>query len=82
MHICFPIKIKSAADNDNEIASGAITVNNFFSHRIKEIDIKRYVDDIPRVPLTNNVNIYRYSHEILKHMPEDMLKTFEKNVTV
>ena len=47
VHLCFPIKIKLAADNDNDIAAGVITVNNFFAHWIKEIDIKRYGDDIP-----------------------------------
>ena len=41
LNLCFPIKIKSAAGNDNAIAAGAITVNNFFAHWVKEIDIKR-----------------------------------------
>ena len=44
VHLCFPIKIKSAADNDNDIVAGVIPVNNFFAHWIKEIDIKRYGD--------------------------------------
>ena len=43
IHLGFPIKIKSAADNDNDITAGYITVNTFFAHRIKEIDIKRYL---------------------------------------
>ena len=61
-----PLKIKSAADNDNNITVGVITVNNFFAHWIKEIDIKRYDDDVPILPLTNTVIIYQYSDEILK----------------
>ena len=28
-HLCFPIKIKSAADNDNDITARYITANNF-----------------------------------------------------
>ena len=61
-----PLKIKSAADDDNNITVGVITVNNFFAHWIKEIDIKRYDDDVPILPLTNTVIIYQYSDEILK----------------
>ena len=32
VHLWFLIKIKLAADNDNDIAAGIITVNNFFAH--------------------------------------------------
>ena len=28
-HLCFPIKIKSAVDNDNDITARYITANNF-----------------------------------------------------
>ena len=73
-HFCFPLKFKSAADNGNDIAAGLITVNNFFVHWIKEINIKRYNDDMPILPLTNTVDIFQYSDEILKHMLKDALK--------
>ena len=79
-HLCFPIKIKLAADNDNDIVAGVIPVNNYFAHWIKEIGIKRYGDDIAILPLTNTVNNYRYSEELLKHMPKDALKTIENNL--
>ena len=62
VHLCFPIKIKSAADEDNDITAG--TISNFFAHWIKEIDINRYGDDMPSLPVTNTVNIYRYSDEL------------------
>ena len=52
VHLCFPLKFKLAADNDNGIATGLITVNNFFAHWIKEVDIKRYSNDISILPLT------------------------------
>ena len=55
-----------------------ITVNNFFAHWIKEIDIKKYGDNIPILPLSNTVNIYRYSNTMLKHMLKKVLKTLEK----
>ena len=54
VHICFPLKVKLTADNNNDITAGVITVNNFFAHWIKEIDIKRYRKNIPIVPLTNS----------------------------
>ena len=65
VHLCFSLKIKLAADEDNNVTAGTILVNNFFSHWIKkfslEIDIKRYGDDMYILPLTNTVDIYRYS---------------------
>ena len=61
VHLCFPLKFKSSANNGNNLAANAVTVNNFFAHWIKEIDIKRYGDDIPILPITNMVDIYRYS---------------------
>ena len=80
VHLCFPIKIKSAADNDNDIAADVIPVNNFFAHWIKEIDIKRHGDDIPILPLTNTVDVYRHSDELLKHITKDALKTIENDL--
>ena len=57
IHLCFPIKIKFAADNDIDIAAGIIAVNNFFAHWISKIYLKRYGGNIPILPLTNTVNI-------------------------
>ena len=37
-------------------------------------------DDILILPLSNTVDIYRYSDEILKHMPKKALKTLEKHL--
>ena len=58
VHLYLPLKFKSAGNNVNDIAVGRITVNNFFTHWIKEIYIKRYGDDIPFCLLTNPVDIY------------------------
>ena len=80
VHLCFSLKFKVAADNDNNIAAGLIIVNNYFAHWIKEIDIKRYGRDIPILPRTNMVNIYQYSDEILKHMPKDAFKTIQNDL--
>ena len=74
IHICFPLKFRSAADNDNDLAARTIPVNNFFV--LREIDIVRYGDNEPVLPLIKNLYIYRYSDEILKHTPQKALKTF------
>ena len=70
VHLCFLLKFKSAANNDNNLDAPTVTVNNFFTHWVKEMDIKRYSDEILILPLTNTVDIYQYSDELLKHMPE------------
>ena len=79
VYLCFPLKFQSAADNNSNLAATTVTVNNFFAHLVKEIDIKRYGDDITILPRTNMVDIYRYSDKLLKHMPEKALKTIEKS---
>ena len=56
--------------------AGVITVNNW----ITEIDIKRYGNDVPILPLTNTVSIYQYSDEILKHMSKDALKAIQNDI--
>ena len=57
-----------------------MTVNNFFAHFIKEINIKRYGDDVRILPANNTVDIYRYSYAMLKHMPDDVSKTYDKTL--
>ena len=54
-----------------------MTVNNFLEHWIKEIDIKRYGDESPILPLINTVDIYKYSDAMLKFEEDDALKTFQ-----
>ena len=80
VHLCSPIKITPATSEDNDITTGTILVNNFFAHWIREIDIKRYGDDMPILPLTNAVDIYRYSDELSTHMPKDPLKTIQNDL--
>ena len=76
MHLFPPKKIKSKADNNNDIAAGTMPVNNFFVHWIKEVDIQRYGDDVPVLPL-KTIEVYRYFDDMLKHLPKDALETFE-----
>ena len=57
-----------------------MTFNNFFTHWIKELDIKTYGDDIPILPLTITVEIYKYSDAILKHM--EGVENFSKRFVI
>ena len=60
IHICFPIERKSKSDDDNEIPANTISVNNIFAHWIKEIDMKKYGDNLQILPTgntTDNINI-------------------------
>ena len=56
--------IKKSTNVANNLTATDITVNNFFAHWIKEIDIKRLGDDTPVLPTTNTVEIYKYSDAI------------------
>ena len=50
LDICFPIKIKKSTNEVNDIDAAMIMVNNFFAYWIKEVDIKRYRDDLQILP--------------------------------
>ena len=80
VHLVFPMKIKKKSNVANNIRATEITVNNFFAHWIKEIDIKRLGDDIPILPTTNTIPIYRYSDRLLKHIPKDSLAIIENDL--
>ena len=80
VHIVFPLKIKKKTNVANDILATEITVNNFFVHWIKEIDIKRLGDDVPVLPTTNTIEIYKYSDAMLKHVPKKALKVIENDL--
>ena len=42
IYLCIPMKIQKKNNTDDDIDATLITVNNFFGHFIKEIDILRY----------------------------------------
>ena len=54
-----------------------ITVNNFYGHWIKDINI-RNPDNVRILPTNNTVDVYQYSAQQLKYWPKDTLKTVEK----
>ena len=80
VYLLFPMKIQKSSNVAKDLADDVITVNIFCVHWIKELDIKRYGDDIPILLLANAVEIYKYSDAILKHMKSDALKTFQNDL--
>ena len=77
MVLCLPITIRKNSNEAQPIDGNMITVNNFFAHWIKDISIKRYGDDIAILPINTNLDIYPYSEAMLKHLPDDVLETFQ-----
>ena len=70
MH-CFTNNNKKATNKAQNV--DVITVNNFFCHWLKEIDARRYPDDVRILPTSNTVEIYQYAAEQLKHLPKKSL---------
>ena len=56
-----------------------ITVNNFFGHRITDIDIRRYLDDTRILPTNNNISVYEFSNSQLKYLLKDSVATLLKS---
>ena len=80
IHLCFSLKFKSKANNNNDLAGGIVTVNIFFAHWIRELNIVRYGDERPILRTTNTVDVYGYLDELLKHMPKEDLTEMENNL--
>ena len=78
--IVLPIQIKKRTNAAQDIDATKITVNNFFAHWLKEVNIKRYPDDIRILPTNNTVDIYRYSAKMLKHLPAKLLDTIKETL--
>ena len=43
-------------------------VNNFLAGSLKEIDVKRYPDDVRILPTNNTVEVYNYTAQQIKHL--------------
>ena len=57
-----------------------MTVNNFFAHFVKEVSVTKYGSDNELIPTFPTYEIYQYTDPMLKHLPEDSLKTIEKTL--
>ena len=78
--IVLPIYIKKATNKTADIDATMTVVNNLFAHWLKEVDIKRYPDDVRILPTNNIVGIYRYSEKMLKHLPNKALETIKERL--
>ena len=72
--------IRKRTNKAQALDDDMIPVNNFFTHWIKDVNIKRYGDDIAILPINKTLDIYRYSDAMLKHLPDDVLATFQEDL--
>ena len=78
--LCLPITFRKKTNKSAAIDDDMIPVNNFFTHWIKDVNMRRYGDDIAVLPINKTMDIYRYSDAMLKHLPDKALATFQKNI--
>ena len=76
IELCLPLTFRKRTNKAQALDGNMIPVNNFFTHWVKDVNIKRYGDDIAILPINKTLDIYRYSDTILKHLPDDVLATF------
>ena len=70
--------ILKSSDNTADIDADLITVNNFFAHWVKEINITKYGSNKEPPPTFSPWEVYQYSDQMFKHLPTDSLKTIQK----
>ena len=75
--LCLPITFRKRTNKAQPIDATMIPVNNFFAHWIKDVTVKRNGDDIAVLPVSTTFETYRYSESMLKHLPDDVLTTFQ-----
>ena len=80
MCVVLPTQMLKNSNPATNIDATLVTVNNFFAHWLKEIDIKRCPDDVRILPTNNTVSISDYSGKILKQMPEKALDTIKETL--
>ena len=72
------MKILKNTNQNIDIDNDLITVNNFFAHFVKEVNVTKYGSDKELIPTFSPCEIHQYSDAMLKHLPKDALKTIEK----
>ena len=56
------------------------TVNNFFGHWFKDIEVRRYPDDKNILPTNNGLSIANYSTAQMKYLPLKSIKRLRKTM--
>ena len=74
IHICFPIKTNQNLDIDSNL----ITVNNFFAHFVKEISITKYGSNKELISSFSPYETHQFPDSMLKHIPVNTPKTIGK----
>ena len=78
MTIVLPIYFKKSTDKTADV--DVVMVNNFFVHWLKEIDIRRYADDVRILPTNNTVKVYNYAAQQIKHLPTKSLDDIKETI--
>ena len=78
MELVLPIQFTKSTNKTAKMAADLITVNNFFGHWIKDIDIRRYPDDTRISSTNNNVDVYQYSASQVKYLPKNAISVVGK----
>ena len=78
MTIVLPIYFKKSTDKTADV--DVVMVNNFFVHWLKEIDIRRYPDDVRILPTNNTVEVYNYAAQQIKHLPTKSLDNIKETI--
>ena len=59
MTLVVPIYLKKSSDKTADV--DVVMVNNSFARWLKEIDIRRYPDDVKILPTNNTVEVCNYA---------------------
>ena len=78
MTIVLPIYFKKSTDKTADV--DVVMVNNFFVHWLKEIDIRRYPNDVRILPTNNTVKVYNYAAQQIKHLPTKSLDDIKETI--
>ena len=77
MVLCLLVTFRKRTNKTTAIDDDMIPVSNFFGHWVKVVTLKRYGDNIAVLPINTTLDIYRYFESMLKHLPDDVLATFQ-----
>ena len=78
--MCIVLQIQLKKSTDKTANLNMITVNNFFCHWLKEIDARRYSDDVRILPTNDTDEIYQYTAQQLKHLRSKSLDDIKETL--
>ena len=80
MELVLPVYFAKKSNKAVKLDATVCTVNNFFTHWVKEIDITRGNEQHKILPTNNITPIYDHARKILKHLPSDVLNSVRENL--